>query len=74
MMAVFENDRNELCVVYSTGREGLKAISRSYCGEAHNAAEGVTQVPDALLTGLVVLDEKGKPVKMCPRCKERIPR
>lgn len=74
MMAVFENSRDELCVVFTTGREGLKAVSRSYCGQVHNAAEGVSQVPDAMLTGLVVLDEKGNAIKMCPQCKARIPK
>jgi len=34
----------ELCIVYWTGRVGLRAVAKTYCSSELNAADGVLQV------------------------------
>lgn len=46
MKAVVDCGRGKPCVVRWTGRQGLKAVSKMYCGAEANAGEGVLQVPE----------------------------
>lgn len=34
------------CIVKWTGREGLRVLSKSYCGNTASAGDGVLQVPE----------------------------
>lgn len=79
MIAVFPSGNGQraqmkdtLCAVFSTERRGLKAISVSWCEKEHNAAEGVFQVPDALLDGAIVTLPNGHKYGVCHDCKTKI--
>lgn len=69
MIAAVEHvDR--FCIVRWIGQLGfLKVMAVAYCNVQTNAADGVTQLPDALLEKPMpgIRDQKLRPC--CPRCK-----
>ncbi len=46
MKACINAGKGAYCAVQTTGREGLKAVSTTWCGAKANAADGVIQLPD----------------------------
>jgi hypothetical protein len=66
---------DRLCVVRWTGRVRLHVEVLTVCGEKMDAADGVVQVPDAVITGRPILsvsdfDGQGRrPLTLCPKCK-----
>ncbi len=64
----------KLCVVKRVGREGLRAVARTYCGGEHNAGNGTVQVPDAVFRDGIEWKavDSGKLLKPCVLCKKAI--
>lgn len=66
-----------LCVIKWVGRKGLGVKTTVYCGDEHNVADGVVQVPDRVLSGEPVMaaqPRNGKPmITICPGCKVHFP-
>ncbi len=61
MIACIKNPmRGKLCIVFWTGRIGLRAVAKTYCSTELNAADGVLQVPEHKAT--------------CPTCIEAVKR
>jgi hypothetical protein len=64
-----------LCVVRWTGRVRLHVEVLTVCGDTIDAADGVVQVPDVVLTGRTVpsISDFGgtgrKPLTICADCK-----
>ena len=59
MIAVVETKPGEFCVVRWTGRSGLTAQAKTYCGDAHSiGTDGVLQIPDV--------------IKCCSKCETAI--
>ena len=69
-----KNKPERLCVVRWTGRVRLHVEVLTVCGEELDAADGVVQVPDFVLTGRPVpsISGKGAPIKICEDCKRLI--
>jgi hypothetical protein len=69
---------DRLCVVRWTGRVRLHVEVLTVCGESIDAADGVVQVPEFILTGRAVpsisnLGGEGiKALKICEDCKRAI--
>jgi len=70
MIAAIEGQDSFLHIVKWTGRVRLHVGVVTYCGQEHDAAAGVLQVPDTVFSqslGFVVrANVKGPP---CPRCR-----
>ena len=59
MKAVVETAPGEFCVVRWTGRSGLTAQAKTYCGDAKSiGTDGVLQIPDR--------------IKCCSKCEAAI--
>lgn len=73
-----KNKPERLCVVRWTGRVRLHVEVLTVCGESIDAADGVVQVPEFILTGRAVpsisdFGGKGiKALKICEDCKRVI--
>lgn len=66
-----KNKPERLCVVRWTGRVRLHVEVLTVCGDNIDAADGVVQVPELVLTGRAVpsIIGKGKPITICEDCK-----
>lgn len=64
MIAVVLNENGEdPCVVYWTGRKGLSVKVRAWCGGTFDASDGVIQLPDSakVCEGCTHAIKSGKP-------------
>ncbi len=73
-----KNKPDRLCVVRWTGRVRLHVEVLTICGDSIDAADGVVQVPEFILTGRAVPSigtfggQIGKALKICDDCKRVI--
>lgn len=69
MLAAID-DQTQLHIVKWTGRVRLHAEAEVYCGPRFDAAEGVLQVPEQVLTSAApFVLRPGAKRTICPRCR-----